>query len=146
MANVGSGPPRIDIDATAASGAAFRIDEERPDATTVVLAIHGDADLHNASELNDRLGEAIDSGPTAVVVDLSGTTFLDSTTLGILLRAMKRLRAMGGSFRMVEPRAEIRRVFEMTLLDRVFELVGSRQEALSTPRYGGPRTGNLRRA
>jgi anti-sigma B factor antagonist len=108
----------------------FRIDEERPDSGTVVVAIHGDADLHIATELKNRLGEVIDDGPSAIVLDLSDATFLDSMALGVLLGAMKRLRAKGGRFRVVVPRAEIRRIFEMTLLDRVFELDASRQEAL----------------
>ena len=108
----------------------FRIDEDRPSAKTVVLTIHGDADMRAASELKDRLGEVIDDSPRAVVLDLTGATFLDSMTLGVFVTAMKRLRARGGRFRVVAPRAEIRRIFEMTLLDRVFDLDVTRQEAL----------------
>jgi anti-sigma B factor antagonist len=96
----------------------------------VVLAIHGDADMRTAGELRDRLGEVIEDSPRAVVLDLTGATFLDSMTLGIFLTAMKRVRARGGRFRVVAPRAEIRRIFEMTLLDRVFELDLTRQDAL----------------
>ena len=110
---------------------AFRIDEDRPSAKTVVLAIHGDADVRAAGELKDRLGEVIEDSPRAVVLDLTGATFLDSMTLGVFLTAMKRLRASGGRFRVVAPRAEIRRIFEMTLLDRVFELDVTRQDALA---------------
>ncbi len=108
----------------------FRIDEDRPSAATVVLTIHGDADMRAASELRGRLGEVIDDSPRAVVLDLTGATFLDSMTLGVFLTAMKQLRARGGRFRVVAPRAEIRRIFEMTLLDRVFDLDVTRQEAL----------------
>jgi anti-sigma B factor antagonist len=108
----------------------FRIEEERF-GPTVLLAIHGDADMRIAAELKDRLGEVIDDGPVAVVLDLTDATFLDSTALGILLGAMKRLRASGGRFRVVAPRSEIRRIFEMTLLDRVFELDLSRRDALA---------------
>jgi anti-sigma B factor antagonist len=109
----------------------FHIDEDRPSATTVVLAIHGDADMRAASELKDRLGEVIDDSPSAIVLDLTDATFLDSMTLGVFLTAMKRLRARGGRFRVVAPRAEIRRIFEMTLLDRVFDLDVTRQDALA---------------
>ena len=108
----------------------FRIDEERF-GSTVLLAIHGDADMRIAPELNNRLGEVIDDGPVAVVLDLTNATFLDSTALGILLGAMKRLRSSGGGFRVVAPRSEIRRIFEITLLDRVFELDLSRRDALA---------------
>lgn len=108
----------------------FRVEEDRPNAKTVVVAIHGDADMRAAGELRDRLGEVIEDSPRAVVLDLTGATFLDSMTLGIFLTAMKRVRARGGRFRVVAPRAEIRRIFEMTLLDRVFELDLTRQDAL----------------
>jgi anti-sigma B factor antagonist len=109
----------------------FSIDEERPDPQTVVISIHGDADLTAASELRDRLGEAIEAGPSGLVLDLSHATFLDSMALGVFLSSMKRLRARGGRFRVVAPRDDIRRIFELTLLDRVFDLDRSRQEALA---------------
>jgi anti-sigma B factor antagonist len=117
----------------------FRIDEERLGSATIVLAINGEADMRIASELKDRLGEVVDDGPSAVVVDLTGATFVDSTALGVLLGAMKRQRAHGGRFRVVAPRTEIRRIFEMTLLDRVFELDLSRKEALAAAGGGRPR-------
>jgi anti-sigma B factor antagonist len=114
----------------------FWIDEDRPTSEAVVLAVHGEADMQAATELKDRLGEAMSESPSAIVLDLSGATFLDSATLGVLLEARKRLRAQGGRFRVVAPRAEIRRIFELTLLDRVFELDASRQEALAASRDG----------
>jgi len=119
----------------------FRIDEERLGPATAVLAIYGEADMRVASELKDRLGEVIDDGPSAVVLDLSAATFVDSTALGVLLGAMKRQRARGGRFRVVAPMSEIRRIFEITLLDRVFELDLSRREALAAARDGRPRDG-----
>lgn len=119
---LGSGP-RTDA-------GAFTVDEDHLDSGTVVLAVHGDVDLHVAGDLDDRLSEVIDDGAPAVVLDLSATTFLDSMALGVLLGAMKRLRARGGRLRVVVPRPDIRRIFEVTLLDRVFELDRSREEAL----------------
>jgi anti-sigma B factor antagonist len=109
----------------------FWIDEEHPQPRTVVLALNGEVDLHVVGGLRDQLGEVIEERPAVVVVDLSGATFLDSTAIAVLLRGMKRLHAMGGRFRIAVPRSEIRRVFEMTLLDRVFDLDGSRQESLA---------------
>jgi anti-sigma B factor antagonist len=111
----------------------FRIDEEEHvlGTKTVVLAVHGDADMNVAEELEARLTEVIDEGPSAVVLDLSGVTFLDSMTLGVMLHGLKRLGAAGGRLRIVTARPEIRRIFELTLLDRLFELDSSREEALA---------------
>jgi anti-sigma B factor antagonist len=128
---LGSGP-RTDV-------ATFTVDELHMDGGTVVPALHGDADLHVAGDLDDRLSEVIDDGAPAVVMDLSSTTFLDSMALGVLLSAMKRLRARGGRFRVVVPPTDIRRIFEVTLLDRVFDLDGTREEALDAAAQGaGP--------
>jgi anti-sigma B factor antagonist len=108
----------------------LRIDEERPRAGTSVLIIRGEADLHSAPELRERLRMAVDGGATELVLDLSGVTFIDSTTLGVLLGSMRRLREVDGQIRLVVPRPEIRRIFELTLLDRVFPLDESREDAL----------------
>lgn len=109
----------------------FRIEEERPRPGTAVLVVHGEADLHSAPELRERLRMAIDGGATSLVLDLTETTFVDSTSLGVLLGGMKRLREHDGTIRLVVPRPEVRRVFEITLLDRIFPLDETREQALA---------------
>lgn len=109
---------------------AFHIEEERLSPGTTLLVVHGEADLHSAPELRSRLRATIDGGAGQVVVDLSDTTFVDSTSLGVLLGAMKRLRKDHGQIRLVASRPEIRRIFEITLLDNVLPLHESRAEAL----------------
>jgi anti-sigma B factor antagonist len=109
----------------------FRIDEERPTSAVVVLGVHGEADLHSAPELRERLRVAIDGGATVVVVDLTETDFVDSTSLGVLLGATRRLREREGEIRLVVSRPELRRIFEITLLDRIFELHDTREQALA---------------
>jgi anti-sigma B factor antagonist len=109
----------------------LRIDEERPHAGTAVLVVHGDSDLHTAPELKERLRMVVDDGATNVVLDLSGVTFIDSTSLGVLLGSMRRIRELDGQLRLVAPGPEVRRIFELTLLDRVFPLDESRGDALA---------------
>jgi anti-sigma B factor antagonist len=108
----------------------LRIHEERPREGTSILVVSGDADLHSAPELRERLRMAVDGGATNVVLDLSGVTFIDSTSLGVLLGTMRRLRELDGQMRLVVPRPEVRRIFELTLLDRVFPLDESRDDAV----------------
>ena len=110
---------------------AVRVEGQRPRADALILTIEGEADLHVALELRDRLVAAVDEGATLVVVDLSETTIVDSVTLGALMAAMKRLRARGGQLRLVVRRREVRRTFEVALADRIFPLHGSREEALA---------------
>jgi len=94
-----------------------------------ILAVHGQADLHTAPELRASITTAIDAGARGIVVDLSEATFVDSMTLGVLLGAVKRLRPTGGKVAIVCVDPHIRRIFEITLLDRVFSIHGDRDAA-----------------
>ena len=110
----------------------FRIEQERPAGSDIVVfVLHGEVDLHVAPDLRARLGAAIESGVSGVVIDLSHVTFLDSMALGVLLGALKQLRARGSELHLVVPTPELRRIFELTLLDEVFALTRTRQEAFA---------------
>jgi anti-sigma B factor antagonist len=109
----------------------FRIEEERPSPATAVLVLHGEADLHSAPELRERLRATIDDGAANVVLDLSDSAFVDSTSLGVLLGGMKRLRERDGQIHILVPRPEVRRIFEITLLDRIFPLHETREQAMA---------------
>jgi anti-sigma B factor antagonist len=110
----------------------FRIEEERPARAGVVLfVLFGEVDLHVAPELRNRLTTAIEEGANYLVLDLSHVTFMDSMALGILLGALKRLRSVEGELRLVAPTSDLRRIFEITLLDQVFTINATRHEALA---------------
>ena len=109
----------------------FLLEEDRPRAGTVVVSVHGDLDLHTADELGDRLVGVAEGGASSVVVDLSDVAFVDSQGLGALLRGTRRLGGGVGRFRLVVPEPQIRRIFEITALDRVFPLDETREQALA---------------
>jgi anti-sigma B factor antagonist len=108
----------------------FRVDSVtlRDDAALVELA--GEVDLYTAPELKRELLQVIENGARTVIVDLTETTFVDSTTLGVLLGGLKRLRASDGRIILVCSDRDIRKIFEITLLDRVFPIVETRDDAI----------------
>ena len=75
----------------------FHIQDEAVDDTTHVIELGGEVDLYTAPEFKERMVELIESGKKQIVVDLSKATFIDSTTLGVLVGGVKRLRPAGGS-------------------------------------------------
>jgi anti-sigma B factor antagonist len=110
----------------------FRIDQSSPNASVRILSLHGDVDLHSAPELREVLQGAIAEGARMLIVDLSGTTVIDSTSLGVLLGALKRLREReDGQIRLVVARPEVRRILEITMLDRIFAVYETQDEALA---------------
>jgi anti-sigma B factor antagonist len=86
------------------------------------LTVTGEADLYTAPELKTALTSAIEGGARKVLVDLSRTTFIDSTTLGVLMGGVRRLRPVGGEIALVCTDPNIRKIFEITLLDRIFAI------------------------
>jgi len=109
----------------------FQISDQSIDAETHLIELEGEVDLYTAPEFKERIVQVIEDGKTRVVVDLSKATFIDSTTLGVLVGSVKRLRPSGGSLALVCSDQNIRKIFEITGLDRVFPIHESREEALS---------------
>jgi anti-sigma B factor antagonist len=108
----------------------FRLTTTEVGSDEVVLTLHGDVDLYTAPDLKAELIRLIEGGTTRIVVDLTSATFIDSTTLGVLLGALKRLRPAGGELAIVCPDPNIRKIFQITLLDRVFSIFETREDAL----------------
>jgi anti-sigma B factor antagonist len=83
----------------------------------VVIAVEGDVDAFSAP----RLREAISSVEplSDVVIDAAGMTFIDSSGLGVLVGAAKRLGSAGHSLTMRNARSSIVRVLEITSLDAI---------------------------
>ena len=109
----------------------FHIQDEEIDSETHVISLGGEIDLYTAPEFKERMVELIESGKKQIVVDLSKATFIDSTTLGVLVGGVKRLRPTGGSLALVCTDENITKIFEITGLDRVFPIHSSRDDALS---------------
>jgi anti-sigma B factor antagonist len=109
----------------------FQITDEEIDAETQVIELGGEIDLYTAPEFKERMVELIEDGKKRIVVDLSAATFIDSTTLGVLVGGVKRLRPAGGSLALVCTDQNITKIFEITGLDRVFPIHASRDDALA---------------
>jgi anti-sigma B factor antagonist len=109
----------------------FAVTEQPVDAERHVVAVRGEIDLFTAPELKQVLAEAIESGRTRIVVDLTETTFLDSTALGVLIGAVKRLRSRDGALAIVNVDENIAKTFEITGLDQIFTILATRDQAVS---------------
>jgi anti-sigma B factor antagonist len=107
------------------------ISTEKAGSDAIVLSLTGEVDLYTCPELKTELLRVIDEGAQVVVVDLSGTSFIDSTGLAVLIRGAERLRTNDGRLTVVVVDPSLRKIFEVTGLDRIFTIHGSRDEALA---------------
>jgi anti-sigma B factor antagonist len=109
----------------------LQVREERSGAGVLTLAIEGELDLATAPQVREPLEASIDGGTTRVVVDLRTCGFIDSTGLGILLRAAKRLEELDGGMALVSTDPQIRRLLELTMIDRTIPVFETREQALT---------------
>ena len=109
----------------------FDVQTERVDDSTYVIALTGEVDLYTAPEFKQQLLDVISQGGKEVIVDFSNTTFIDSTTLGVLVGGVKRLRSSDGQLSLVCNDRNITKIFEITGLDRVFTIHPTRDEAVA---------------
>jgi anti-sigma B factor antagonist len=109
----------------------FELTEETLSDDRFVAAVRGEIDLFTAPDLKTSLVGALDAGRTRLVVDLSETTFLDSTALGVLISVLKRLRTRDGVMTIVNTESSIAKTFEITGLDQIFTIAETRDEALA---------------
>lgn len=95
-----------------------------------VVTVHGELDVASAPTLRERLIDLVNEGSNRLILDLDGLDFLDSTGLGSIISALKRARTNDGDLRLVCTQGRIRRLFEITALDKAFPLHASLDEAI----------------
>src|SRR5919106_1166148 len=103
----------------------FAIKDRQLDGDTHVVAVTGEIDLFTAPEFKERVSAPIDAGRANVIIDLLETTFIDSSSLGVLIGAHRRLKLRGGRLIVACDDEAIVKTFRITGLDGVFQLVDS---------------------
>ncbi len=88
-------------------------------------------DAHNSSELKQYLLQMIESGEKRIFVHLGHVRFIDSSGLGALLSGNKNILAKSGSLTLVNIQQQVLSMFELTRLNRVFDIYADLNEAFS---------------
>lgn len=94
-----------------------------------VVDVKGEIDVYTAPKLREKLIELVSEGSYDVIVNLEGVDFLDSTGLGVLVGALKRVKAHDGSLSLVCTQEKILKIFKITGLTKVFPIHDSVEEA-----------------
>ena len=92
------------------------------------VKLSGDLDLSTAKRAEQAIEEAERAGRRAVVIDLRGLSFMDSTGLRVIVSADKRAKRAGKRAVIVQGPSAVRRVFEITRLDERLDIVDTPEE------------------
>lgn len=110
----------------------FNIESRTLDDNLPVIALEGEVDVYTAPQLKQAMTALLEKGAKRIVVDLTKVEYLDSTALGVLIGGLKRLREAEGNLFLICPSARIKRVFEITGLDKIFNIHTCEDEVRQT--------------
>ena len=94
-----------------------------------IIDLEGEVDVYTAPQLKQQIITLLDGGVKRVVINLSSVEYLDSTALGVLIGGLKRLRERDGTLDLICPNPRIRRIFEITGLDKIFDIYSTEADA-----------------
>lgn len=98
----------------------------------IVVTVKGEVDVYTAPKLKDELLGLIEEGKNQIVVDLEGVEFMDSSGLGVLVGALRRLKEREGTLALVCTKGPVLRILSITGLNKVFPVHQSVDEAASS--------------
>ncbi|BAZ13623.1 anti-sigma-factor antagonist [Calothrix sp. NIES-4071] len=88
----------------------------------------GSLDATKSQAFRQEIADLVENGTKIVLVDLKNVTFMDSSGLGALVLAFKTLRAANSKLVLCSINEQIRILFELTSMDKVFEIFANQEE------------------
>lgn len=92
-------------------------------AHAITIALNGSFDAAASREARELFNSLLAQGNKEFIVDLSGVDFIDSSGLGALVGFFKKVRVGEGDLKLSGPREPIRKILELTHLDKVFAII-----------------------
>ena len=106
-----------------------------PHGDVVTALIEGEIDMSNASTIGNRLRDLVTNRSEALVVDLSGTTYMDSSGIALLFSLADELQRRQQRLHIVLPEgSQLVRAIRITGLDHAVPTHGTIDEALAATR------------
>lgn len=98
----------------------------------VVMVREERLDAHNSEELKVEINRLFESGTKDLLVDLKEVRFIDSSGLGVLVSGFKNAATHQGSIKLCSLQTQVKSMFELTRLHRVFDIYQTVDEALES--------------
>ena len=89
-------------------------------------------DAHNSGELKSQMLSLFEEGKNHIIIDLGEVRFVDSSGLGALVSGFKNASARNGNLKLCSLQPQVKSMFELTRLHRVFEIFSGVDDALAS--------------
>ncbi len=96
----------------------------------MICRVEGDIDISCSPELKKVFDKLISQKTPKIVIEMTKVTYVDSSGLATLVGILKNMRSYGGKMRLAGMSPKIKSLFEITKLDKLFEIMASEEEAM----------------
>ena len=103
----------------------------RNNRTVPIIDLAGEVDAYTSARFREAMIDLIESGAANLIISMMKVEYIDSSGLGALVGGLKRSTERGGRIVIVCDNPQIRKVFEITGLEKVFPLYMAEEDALS---------------
>lgn len=107
---------------------------ENTEGVAVLYVREDRLDANNSEELKAEFRRLFESGTKDLVIDLKEIHFIDSSGLGVLVSGYKNASILHGSLKLSNLQSQVKSMFELTRLHRVFDIFTSVDDALQSYR------------
>ncbi len=97
-----------------------------------VIKLAGEVDMSQSPSVHQTLVEVLENRPARLIIDMAEVSYMDSSGVGILVDALRRVRVSGAKLALVAVVPRVLSVLQITKLDQFFEIYSSMEEALKT--------------
>ncbi len=95
----------------------------------VTMEIEGEVDVYTSMDLKKSIFDLIENGNSKIIVNLDKVTYMDSSGLGTLVAALKKIKSEKGNLKILKLTPSIKKIFELTRLTKFFEIFEDEAEA-----------------
>ena len=107
----------------------MEISRQTVDADITLVHLNGRLDANTSPEVKSTLQELLEKGQLKIVVDLEKVSFIDSSGLAALVSGLRLAREKKGNIILSGPGSQAQIVFRLTMLDRIFKIHPTLDEA-----------------
>lgn len=95
-----------------------------------LVEVDGEIDVYTSPKVKEAINELIEKGHYHLVINLEGVRYIDSTGLGVLIGALKKVREHDGNISLICTNPQIKKIFNITGLVKIFGISKNEEEAL----------------
>jgi len=105
---------------------------EKRENDIVIYGVNGDIDINSSPDVRKAFEKPIDAKAPKIIINMSGVSYIDSSGLATLVEMLKKTRAYGGKLGLSNLAAKVKSLFEITKLEKLFDIYETEEEAVGS--------------